>query len=291
MKSLVCSLTCVFMLVPTARGQNTSEGTGSGNAGNYNSAFGYFAGNAVTSEGNTLIGAYAGALVASGDGGNSVVGYAAGRNISTGANNSFLGLNAGYKVTTGGANIFIGPYTGYNTTTGGGNVFIGSAAGLNNVTGSGNVFIGGGAGSNDTGSNRLYIDNSNTSTPLVYGDFSTDRISINGVLAIGTMTMPTGYKLAIAGKAVAEEVVVKLQSMWPDYVFEERYHLPTYAELENYIRANRHLPGVPTAAEVREEGVTLGEMNVILLKKIEELTLYILEQDKRIQQLEKTAHK
>ena len=108
------------------------------------------------------------------------------------------------------------------------------------------------------------------------------RITHDGNVGIGT-TDPKGYKLAIAGKAVAEEVVVKLQANWPDYVFEDSYQLPSLSETEKYIKTNKHLPGVPSAKEIRENGVILGEMNAILLKKVEELTLYLLEQNKKIE--------
>lgn len=98
-----------------------------------------------------------------------------------------------------------------------------------------------------------------------------------GMVSIGTTTAPVGYKLAVAGKTVTEEVVVKLQGNWPDYVFADSYELMPLAELERYINQNRHLPEVPSAKEVSDNGVALGEMNATLLKKIEELTLYMIE--------------
>ena len=78
----------------------------------------------------------------------------------------------------------------------------------------------------------------------------------------------------------------------PDYVFEKDYHLPSLEELTQYIHAYKHLPGVPTAKEMNQEGIELGVMNMILLKKIEELTLYVIKlqsenqkQDDMIRQL------
>jgi hypothetical protein len=119
---------------------------------------------------------------------------------------------------------------------------------------------------------------------LAFATAGQDRLFItgNGDIGIGT-TDPKGYKLAVAGKAIAEEVVVKLQSNWPDYVFEKDYNLPTLAEVENYINQNKHLPEVPAAKEMEKNGVNLGEMNMLLLKKVEELTLYVLEQHKTSQ--------
>lgn len=86
------------------------------------------------------------------------------------------------------------------------------------------------------------------------------------------------------GKLTAKEIEVKLD-IWADYVFEEDYKLPTLFEVEQYIKENNHLPEVPSATEVMEAGVNLGEMDALLLKKIEELTLYIIEQQKQIDEL------
>jgi len=76
---------------------------------------------------------------------------------------------------------------------------------------------------------------------------------------------------------IAEEVVVKLESAWPDYVFDPDHELPSLAKLEQYIKTNKHLPEVPSAQEVKENGLNIGEMNAILLKKVEELTLHLIE--------------
>jgi hypothetical protein len=103
---------------------------------------------------------------------------------------------------------------------------------------------------------------------------------MNGNVGIGT-TDPKGYKLAVAGKAIAEEVTVKLQANWPDYVFEPTYHLSPLDSIKTYIDKNKHLPEVPSAKEMEKNGVNLGEMNMLLLKKIEELTLYVIELKKR----------
>ncbi len=110
------------------------------------------------------------------------------------------------------------------------------------------------------------------------------RVTSGGV-GIGTVDTK-GYMLAVAGNMIAESVKVRLQGAWPDFVFAKGYSLPTLKETEAHIKANGHLPGIPSAAEVKDKGVDLGVMNAKLLQKIEELTLYILEQDKRIQKLE-----
>ncbi len=108
----------------------------------------------------------------------------------------------------------------------------------------------------------------------------------DGRVGIGTIDIPSGYKLAVAGKAIAEEVKVELSGSWPDYVFEEGYHLPTLESLEAFIKSEKHLPEIPSAAEMEENGLELGTMNMLLLKKIEELTLHTIQQSKEIQNLQ-----
>lgn len=108
-------------------------------------------------------------------------------------------------------------------------------------------------------------------------------LSPTGNVGIGT-TIPT-EKLAINGKIRAKEIRVDA-SNWPDYVFEEGYKIEKLSKLESYIKANKHLPEIPPAKEVEVNGVELGEMNKILLKKIEELTLHLIEKNKKINQQE-----
>ncbi|MGN6437504.1 MAG: hypothetical protein ACTHMM_13270 [Agriterribacter sp.] len=107
----------------------------------------------------------------------------------------------------------------------------------------------------------------------------------NGNVGIGT-TNPGTYKLAVEGTIGARQVKV-LQSSFADYVFEDTYQLPTLEEVEQYIKANKHLPEMPTAAEVEKNGLNLGDNQVLLVKKIEELTLYIIDQQKQIDVLKK----
>ena len=79
---------------------------------------------------------------------------------------------------------------------------------------------------------------------------------------------------------------VDLEADWPDYVFAEDYNLIELEKVEHYIQENNHLPGVPSAQEVEEEGVSLGKMNKVLLEKVEELTLYMIEMNKKNEALE-----
>ncbi|PLX05383.1 MAG: hypothetical protein C0594_07585, partial [Marinilabiliales bacterium] len=92
-----------------------------------------------------------------------------------------------------------------------------------------------------------------------------------------------------AKKIYAEEVEVRLDALnmhWPDYVFEDDYQISSIEDIELFIENNKHLPGVPSEEEISEDGINLGEMNAILLEKIEELTLHVIEQNKRIKNLE-----
>lgn len=101
-------------------------------------------------------------------------------------------------------------------------------------------------------------------------------------LGIGTKN-PGLYKLAVKGKIRAEEI--KVETGWADYVFKEGYDLPTLEEVEKHIKEKGHLINIPSEKEVKENGVQLGEMNKLLLEKIEELTLYVLQQQKEIEYL------
>jgi len=102
-----------------------------------------------------------------------------------------------------------------------------------------------------------------------------------GNVGIGT-TNPT-YKLSVNGTVRAKEVIV--DTGWSDYVFAEGYRLAPLSEVETHIKEHKHLPGIPSAAKVEQEGVSLGEMQALLLAKIEELTLHQIAQEKEIQAL------
>ena len=108
-------------------------------------------------------------------------------------------------------------------------------------------------------------------------------INATGNVSIGTTNATS--KLAVNGNIRAKEIKVE-NTNWPDFVFAKSYVLPTLQETEQHINEKGHLPGIPSATEVKANGVDLGEMNAKLLQKIEELTLHILEQNKRIQKLE-----
>lgn len=104
---------------------------------------------------------------------------------------------------------------------------------------------------------------------------------------VGIGTLSPDEKLTVNGTIHSEEVIIDLSIPAPDYVFEPEYKLLSIAELEDFIEKNSHLPEFPPASEMETAGMTLSEMNLNLLKRIEELTLYILQQEKRIQEIEK----
>ncbi len=108
----------------------------------------------------------------------------------------------------------------------------------------------------------------------------------NGSVGIGTQAIPTGYKLAVKGKVMAEGVKVALQSAWPDYVFDKDHVLTDIPSLKKYIATNGHLPNIPSAETVQKDGIDMAQINVLLLEKIEELSLYLIEMDERMKILE-----
>jgi len=107
------------------------------------------------------------------------------------------------------------------------------------------------------------------------------RILANGNIAIGTAD-PRNYKLAVNGNMIATSVTVKLYANWPDYVFKPAYDLLPLSEVRAYIDKNQHLPEMPSEQEVAKDGINLGDMNRLLVKKVEELTLYLIDKDKQI---------
>lgn len=97
------------------------------------------------------------------------------------------------------------------------------------------------------------------------------------------------YKLSVNGKIRAHGV--KIYTDWADYVFEDSYKLSTLLEVENHINKYGHLKDIPSALEVEEKGIELGEMNKLLLQKIEELTLYLIQLNKEIEVIKTKINK
>ncbi|MBI9056023.1 MAG: hypothetical protein JEY96_19535 [Bacteroidales bacterium] len=106
----------------------------------------------------------------------------------------------------------------------------------------------------------------------------------NGSAGIGTTETGT-HKLAVEGTIGAREIIVEA-GVWSDYVFNKDYELKNLEEVENFIEENNHLPDIPSEKEVLENGIELGKMDAKLLQKVEELTLYMIEMNKRMNSLE-----
>jgi hypothetical protein len=136
--------------------------------------------------------------------------------------------------------------------------------------------------------------NRNLTAGLVIAPFTGSnagiRITSDGNVGIGTKlaTNPNNFKLAVDGKIGCRSIRVETTA-WADYVFDKAYKLKTLSELEAFVTANKHLPNVPSATEVEKDGFDMAVMDAKLLEKIEELSLYIIEQNKRIEALEQKA--
>ncbi|WP_147243338.1 hypothetical protein [Chitinophaga flava] len=109
-------------------------------------------------------------------------------------------------------------------------------------------------------------------------------INNNGEIGVGVMPV-AGYKMVVDGSLGARRIKV-VQGNWADFVFHEDYKLPSLQETEAFIKVNKHLPDIPSEKEVTEKGLDVGEMNKLLLQKIEEMTLHMIKMEKRIQELE-----
>lgn len=140
---------------------------------------------------------------------------------------------------------------------------------------------------------RIYA--AGTNPMLVFGNNGMDILGINpvnnGTVVIGNGTGVTqyanGYKLNVHGKIVCTELMVKSVTSWPDFVFDKSYELMPLSELRSFIQTNKHLPGIPAASEVESSGLQVGEMQKKMMQKIEELTLYILQQQEQLQKQQK----
>lgn len=124
-------------------------------------------------------------------------------------------------------------------------------------------------------------------------DNPTAQLTVNGKTLIGnpaTITnMPGSYNLYVQGGILTEKVRVALYSSiyWADYVFDSKYKLRSLEEVEKYVTENKHLPDVPSSAQVKEEGIDVAQMDATLLRKVEELTLYVIDQNKKIEAQQK----
>lgn len=261
----------------------------------------------TTGTGNTAVGRFA--LLSSNGDYNMAIGRASLYNNTTGSNNSGIGSSALFNNTTGSDNLALGFATLYQNISGNSNVAIGSSALFQNK-GSANVGIGRSAGVNKDGtgniyigytagsaaaltseSNKLYIASTASVTPTIYGDLAANFISI-GVVPVAkrdAIAASGSYGLLVEKGILTEKLkVATLASTdWADYVFDANYKMLPLEEVEKFVKANKHLPNVPSAEEMSKNGLDVVTSDSKLLEKIEELTLYMIEMNKEIKALKK----
>lgn len=142
-----------------------------------------------------------------------------------------------------------------------GPVFIGNGGALQTVNVNGNVFL----------HNQLVVGG----------------LTILGGLPPIAVPLQSKYCLYVLRGIVSEDYVIAPTSQWADYVFHDDYKRPSLKEVAKFIQVNKHLEGVPTTTEVAENGYSMRDVNVTLLRKVEELTLYTIEQDKKATEQDK----
>ncbi|HWR34091.1 MAG TPA: hypothetical protein VN451_11205 [Chitinophagaceae bacterium] len=261
--------------------------------GNSNSAFGSRAlYNSIAGGNNTAIGFEA--LADHNDGNfNTAVGSQADVSNNTLSNATAIGYRA---LVSQSNSLVLGSIDGLNGATVNTSVGIGTTAPLGRLhvkkdtyTGSTVIFEGTNLASNfyyGAGEDTYIRGGKSTSTVFI-SDMIAVKSSGGGSVVIGTNPTPaTGYMLSIRGKLMCEEMKVQLQAVWPDYVFSPGYKLLPLQKVEEFIKLNNHLPEMPSASTVESNnGFHVGEMQTLLLKKIEELTLYMIEQNNSIEKL------
>jgi hypothetical protein len=146
---------------------------------------------------------------------------------------------------------------------------------------------------------HLTYSNSGTKMAIYFSNFSftgtqlfqatnlavTGTTNLTGNVSIGTTTQRAGCILTVNGKIAAEEFEIVTDVNTPDYVFDKTYKLRSLKELETYVNTYSHLPEVPSAADMKQNGYKVVQMDNLLLKKIEELSLYTIELNKQVESL------
>lgn len=208
-------------------------------------------------------------------------------NTNNGSYNIGIGFGSGVALTSGSNNILVGINAGNAQTTGSGNVIIGSN--VSNTNSTNNVILADGVGNKClwVSSNGLDLLSAGSSVPRI-------RIKTDGKVLIGdpssfsTNTAGT-YKLYVADGILTEKIKVAIHTSadWADYVFAPDYNLLSLDSVETYINLNNHLPGIPSSEEMIKTGSDLATTDKLLLQKIEELTLYMIELKKQNEVLQK----
>jgi len=115
------------------------------------------------------------------------------------------------------------------------------------------------------------------------------RFNVLGKVGIGTADPQAD--LAVNGNILANQIKVKTDISVPDYVFEPDYKLKSLEEIESYVKENKHLPEIPSAKQIQADGLDVAEMNLLLLKKMEEMTLHMIDQQKQIREMKAVIDK
>ena len=267
---------------------NTAIGNNAGsllNDGISNTFLGRNAGaNTSDASYNTFIGYAAGNSNSAGER-NVFVGSLCGRDNIAGQNNTFVGFDAGLNNESGGNNVLIGYYSGGISTGLSNNVILGYNAGRN-TAGNGNILIGCMAGMNETGSNLLYIENSSSATPLIYGDFSANELTVNGDLTVtGTITELSDrrYKTEIEPVKNALQKIQAIDAVYYQWDKETHPELVVSDEREIGVIAQDVEKVFPELVKTNEKGfksVNYSKLSAVLLQVVKE-------QQERIDNLEK----
>jgi hypothetical protein len=285
-----------FNLVEINNAYNFGYGTGLYSSGGQIGVKGYTPNGGVTG-----YGVYGEAFGAAGSS-YGVYGKSSSAGVAVGVygNASSSGSTAyGVYATASGTTSWAGYFAGRGYFTG--NVGIGTSApdvklhvngGTDVEPGSGGFIVTGSIASTNIGidNNEIMARNNGAVSTLFFNNDGGDVVmcTSSGNVMIGTTTPAAGYILSVDGKAMVEELKVQLSGNWPDYVFDEKYQLPSLYNLETSVKTNKHLPGIPSAEEMKKNGIAVGDMQTKMMAKIEELTLYIISLQKQIDELKKT---
>jgi hypothetical protein len=258
-------------------GQATNAAFGYGTlvhntTGGSNIAIGYNAMVSNTTGNNNIAMGYSALSSPSTANNNIALGYAVGL-ILTGSNNTLIGNGqVAYKATAAHDNSAFGSASAYDLTTGAFNNFFGRASGTGIVAGNYNTIVGQNTSIGDV-SNYVVIADGQGHNRII--------VDQNGNTGIGASAPDA--KLTVGGTVHASAVLVdQTVQATPDYVFDKDYDLSSLKDVKTYIDKNHHLSEIPSAEQVAKDGINLGEMNAKLLKKIEELTLYLIEKDNEL---------
>ena len=228
--------------------------------------------NNTTGYDNTFLGHDAGTDKKTGMG-NTFVGSSAGSSDTSGFRNTYLGSGTGRDMKAGYRNVFLGAWAGQERTNGSYNVLLGFGAGFSSGSSSGNVFIGYYAGKTETGSNKLYIANSDTSDPLIKGDFSASTLTFNGDVTItGTLNGSKNIKIA------------------KDF-FNKDYKVESIEEHSRLMYEKHSLPLLQSVYAISKSGYDTFQRNENVVEELQKAYLYIDQLNARIKKLERDNSK